>query len=178
MEKWMHKQSKPIFARILILTAGIGLLAFALAGLVHPAAAARTLARQTAKIALPAADNSACLSCHSQPGLSKTMPSGETLSLTIDQNHFSTSVHSDLKCTDCHTGITTFPHAELRAQSLRALSLEYYVTCQRCHPTQYSKTLDSVHQKALSGGNLNAAICTDCHNPHTQAQITEIHLII
>lgn len=167
-------KNKTIHLRsFLVLALGIGLATFALAGLVHPAAAARTLPRQTTKIALPAADNSACLSCHSQPGLSKTMPSGETLSLTIDQDHFSSSVHSGVKCTDCHKAINTFPHPELRAQSLRALSLEYYVTCQQCHPTQYSKTLDSVHQKALAGGNLNAAICTDCHNPHTQAQITD-----
>ena len=158
---------------MLILGAGIGIVTFALAGLVSPAAAVRTLSKDPVKLELPAADNSACLSCHNQPGLSKIMPSGETLSLTIDQNHFADSVHSDVKCTDCHTEITAFPHPELRAQNLRALSFEYYVTCQKCHPTQYSKTLDSVHQNALEAGNLNAAICTDCHNPHTQNQITD-----
>lgn len=38
---------------------------------------------------------------------------------------------------------------------------------------QYQKTLDSVHQRALAAGNNNAAICTDCHNPHTQARLTD-----
>ncbi|MCL5612033.1 MAG: hypothetical protein M1485_05695, partial [Chloroflexi bacterium] len=35
------------------------------------------------------------------------------------------------------------------------------------------KVLDSVHQKALAGGNFNAAVCTDCHNPHQQTRITD-----
>ena len=51
--------------------------------------------------------------------------------------------------------------------------MEMYTTCQDCHAKQYNQTLDSVHQKALAAGNTNAAICTDCHNPHTQAQITD-----
>jgi predicted CXXCH cytochrome family protein len=33
--------------------------------------------------------------------------------------------------------------------------------------------LDSVHQKALAGGNFNAAVCTDCHNPHQQTRLTD-----
>jgi nitrate/TMAO reductase-like tetraheme cytochrome c subunit len=32
--------------------------------------------------------------------------------------------------------------------------------------------LDSVHQRALAGGDTNAAVCTDCHNPHEQTRIT------
>jgi hypothetical protein len=118
-------------------------------------------------------DNASCLSCHNQPGFTKTLPNGDILSLTIDQDHFSSSVHNGSLCTDCHTTITSFPHPELRAQSLRDITLQFYITCQQCHASQYNLTLDSVHQNALAGGNINAAVCTDCHNPHTQAQITD-----
>ncbi|MEJ1644175.1 hypothetical protein SMA60_28565, partial [Escherichia coli] len=30
----------------------------------------------------------------------------------------------------------------------------------------------SVHQNALAAGNTDAAVCTDCHNPHTQKRLT------
>jgi predicted CXXCH cytochrome family protein len=48
-----------------------------------------------------------------------------------------------------------------------------YTVCQKCHEEQYNKTLDSVHMRAVAAGNTNAAICTDCHNPHTQPVITD-----
>jgi len=38
--------------------------------------------------------------------------------------------------------------------------------CARCHESLYEKTLDSVHSRALQNGNLNAAVCVDCHTAH------------
>jgi nitrate/TMAO reductase-like tetraheme cytochrome c subunit len=58
------------------------------------------------------------------------------------------------------------------ASSPRDFSLEMYPICQQCHAEQYQKVLDSVHQTALAAGNMNAAVCTDCHNPHTQTRLT------
>jgi nitrate/TMAO reductase-like tetraheme cytochrome c subunit len=51
--------------------------------------------------------------------------------------------------------------------------MQLYTVCQKCHQEQYDQTLDSIHQKQLAGGNNNAAICTDCHNPHTQTRLTD-----
>jgi predicted CXXCH cytochrome family protein len=31
---------------------------------------------------------------------------------------------------------------------------------------KYESSLDGVHDRALAGGNQEAAVCTDCHNPH------------
>jgi len=174
----MWKNKKTLSLKILVFALGIGLLGIALAGLARPAAAASTfppkqLITPPALTANQAVDNATCLSCHSQPGMTTTMPDGEILSLTIDQNHFSASVHQGLHCTDCHKNITGFPHPALTVQSLRDFSMQMYTTCQQCHSTQYNQTLDSVHQKALAAGNTNAAICTDCHNPHTQTQLTD-----
>lgn len=170
----MPKNKTTYLRSILVLAMGIGIAIIALAGLVRPAAATQPPPSQPALFMVKSADNATCLSCHSKPGLTKILPSGETLSLTIDQSHFSASVHQGLNCTDCHKNITGFPHPDLRAQSLRDLSLQSYVVCQQCHPDQYSQTLDSVHQKALIGGNIQAAICTDCHNPHLQTQIADM----
>lgn len=128
---------------------------------------------------MPALQNTtpdeACLGCHTQSGMTVEMPSGEVLPLTIVEQDFSSSVHgeNEVTCVSCHTTISEFPHPEKTADSIRDFSLENYTTCKQCHEEQYLKTLDSVHQKALAGGNNNAAVCTDCHNPHYQTRLTD-----
>jgi hypothetical protein len=103
------------------------------------------------------------------------MSNGEVLSLTINEGKFSQSVHGEnqIACTNCHTDFTGFPHPALKADSPRELADTYYTICRQCHAEQYNKVLDSVHQRALAGGNANAAVCTDCHNPHEQTRITD-----
>src|SRR6266545_2366952 len=115
-----------------------------------------------------------CLACHQQEGMTAQI-GGQPLPITIDAEKFSASVHGTEKiaCVDCHTNITGFPHPQVIASSQRDFSLQLYPTCQQCHVEQYAKTLDSVHQRAFAAGNKNAAVCTDCHNPHTQKRITE-----
>ncbi|MBN2385845.1 MAG: hypothetical protein JXB85_02415 [Anaerolineales bacterium] len=153
--------------RIPIFVVGIALLGTVLAILTRPAGASPS--------PLPAdlPQNEACLTCHGRPGQQRPLPDGGALVLTIDPAHYDDSVHSNLPCTDCHTTISQFPHPELTARSAREYTLEMYTVCQACHAEQYDATLDSVHQRALAGGNTNAAVCTDCHNPHTQTPITD-----
>lgn len=127
-------------------------------------------------LAPPQADkipNETCLACHNQEGLSVTLASSEVLSLNVSTELFNKSVHAEaaIACTDCHKDITGFPHPEKTAKTARAFTLERYTTCQECHKEQFDKAQDSVHQKALVAGNINAAVCTDCHNPHTQTRI-------
>ena len=155
--------------RILILAWGLGLVAVA------AALSLATRPVEAARAAGPAAevDNSTCLYCHGKPGMTMTMPSGEIVSLTIDPGHFSDSVHNGLTCTTCHGEIKGYPHPKFEQQTVRDVSMKWYTSCQQCHQEQYDKTLDSVHQRALAGGNTNAAICTDCHNPHTQTMLTD-----
>jgi predicted CXXCH cytochrome family protein len=109
-----------------------------------------------------------CLSCHGDPNLKTTLPSGETLSLYVSQDVISHSVHSPLgiECEACHTGISTYPHPATTFQTKRELSRTYYQACQKCHPGNYAKTQDSMHAQAAEKGNLNAPICTDCHGAH------------
>ena len=118
--------------------------------------------------------NDDCLACHQQEGMTTNI-GGQPVPLTINKDKFSASVHGEekLNCVQCHTNITSFPHPVVTASSPRNFSLEMYPTCQQCHGEQYQKVLDSVHQKALAAGNNNAAVCTDCHNPHTQTRMTD-----
>jgi hypothetical protein len=104
-----------------------------------------------------------------------TLPSGEQLYLTIDPEAYAASVHGagGYACVQCHTTIREYPHPELEAGSLREVALQFYPTCEQCHSGNYALTLDSVHQAALEGGNQNAAVCTDCHNPHYQGRLTD-----
>lgn len=112
--------------------------------------------------------NDECFACHDTPGFQTELPSGEALYLTVDSVTYLTSTHGRLgyACVQCHEDITGFPHDPIMAETRRDFSLDLYTSCAKCHQDKYDNTLDSVHQKALAGGNKNAAICTDCHGAH------------
>lgn len=116
-----------------------------------------------------------CLSCHGNPDLKMTLPSGEELPLYIDAVKLETSLHSPLgiECEACHTDITTYPHPEISYQNRRELARSYYKACQKCHSDQYDRTLDSMHAQVAEGGNLEAPVCTDCHGSHYITQPDE-----
>ena len=120
-------------------------------------------------------EDEGCLACHGKPGFTRELPNGDIWVLTIDRDHFLDSVHADegVTCTSCHSDIHFYPHAEFPARSLREVSMLLYPLCQNCHIEQYNQTLDSIHQSQIAGGNYNAAICVDCHNPHVQGRITD-----
>ena len=121
------------------------------------------------------ADNATCLACHTQQGMNVQLDSGETLALTINSEAYDGSTHGSngVTCVTCHSDITGFPHPERTTETLRDVKLKYYTSCQQCHAEQFNLTLDSVHQKSLAAGNKNAAVCADCHNPHTQQRLTD-----
>ena len=99
--------------------------------------------------------NEVCLSCHSVPGLEKERR-GKKVSLSVDPQQFSKSVHAPLPCTACHGDISQVPHAaELKP-----------VECAQCH-AQIAGDYDlSVHGRAHRKGDRDAATCSDCHGKH------------
>jgi predicted CXXCH cytochrome family protein len=113
-------------------------------------------------------DNGPCLACHSDPSLEHEFPSGELLSLFVDEDVFQASVHGEqmFACIACHTEISGYPHPVNTAWDRRDYQIERYRQCRRCHPQQYELTLDSMHAQELAGGNREAALCTDCHGSH------------
>jgi predicted CXXCH cytochrome family protein len=109
-----------------------------------------------------------CLSCHSNPDLKMTLPSGEEVSLFISKDDLKNSVHSPLgiECEACHIEIKTYPHPLISFETRREMTRTYYQTCQKCHPDNYEKAQDSMHAQAAAAGNLDAPVCTDCHGAH------------
>jgi cytochrome c553 len=160
----------------LALLVGASLVSLAAMGVsAAPAPAAAAAFSRPAAQATPPSSNEKCLVCHGEPGQTITLPSGEPLYISVDAGVFDHSVHGEqgLACVDCHPANATFPHPEVTAQTRRDYVLERYTACAGCHADKYQATLDSVHQVALAGGNLQAAVCTDCHGAHDVAAISE-----
>jgi predicted CXXCH cytochrome family protein len=153
--------------------------------LCHVAGAAATPTVPAAATALPGAQpaptkaassaptvvpdrNAACLSCHSNPALTVNLGDGKPLGLFVDSKVLASSVHGkvNLACTDCHVGITGYPHPALTAKDARDYALIAYELCQKCHPANFTKTQDSVHATVLKASNRFAPVCTDCHGAH------------
>jgi len=129
--------------------------------------AALTCAGSEARAVTLAPEVQACLECHREPSMELMLPSGESRSLYVDEEHFANSIHGDkLSCTDCHSDIEGYPHPERTFKNLREFTLGYYENCKGCHFDNYTKSLDSVHYAFLSKGDLKAPLCVDCHGAH------------
>jgi cytochrome b subunit of formate dehydrogenase len=101
----------------------------------------------------PVAPSLDCAGCHSEASLAKEVD-GKVVSLHVDPKLLSESVHGFLSCSDCHTGITGFPHDPSTAK----------VSCGGCHEEAQKKYDISVHAKAReSNHGSRAATCTSCH---------------
>jgi predicted CXXCH cytochrome family protein len=129
------------------------------------------LAAPSAQAAPPQApDTETCLSCHGDRAMAVELPSGETRALYVDVERFRASAHGNkLGCTDCHQDMMEVPHEARPFTSLRDFTLAYYEQCKRCHFANYTKTLDSVHFKALQRRDRMAPTCVDCHGAHDVA---------
>jgi len=154
------------FRASLNLLLGLFFLAFAFVSFSTPAQAAPAFQGDKP-------DNDFCLACHQQEGVDFKL-GNDTIAATINPTQFGNSVHSSesVQCVDCHTDISDYPHPRVTAKNARDFSFSLFVTCKQCHEDKFIKVQDSVHQRALDAGNKNAAICTDCHNPHTQGRLT------
>jgi hypothetical protein len=107
-----------------------------------------------------------CLGCHGIMGIQVDLPSGEVFRVFIDPGRYANSVHADLDCIECHPGITEFPHPPLVADTLRDYTVSHYQACVGCHPEAFEETKEGSHQLALAAGNVDAAVCSDCHTAH------------
>lgn len=94
--------------------------------------------------------NDDCLACHSDNTLTMER-SGKEIPLFVDETHYSSSVHADMQCVDCHSGFNAedLPHKEG--------DIIAKVDCASCHDTDvFAK---SVHAK-------NKLDCFQCHTKH------------
>jgi hypothetical protein len=106
-----------------------------------------------------------CFGCHKY-GLSIPFKDGSSHSLQIDEDALKSSVHSKLRCADCHFGYSSEEHPERDYKDKRNFTIITSETCRRCHFDKYTKTLESMHFNVLMKGNLKAPVCIDCHGAH------------
>lgn len=118
--------------------------------------------------ATPASSTEICLTCHETPNVHINLASGEQLNLSIDGTLFEASIHGQngVTCTQCHTTISGYPHPELEVISQREFTVAQNRVCADCHEDSSQESLTGVHQSAQDGGNLGAAVCSDCHGSH------------
>lgn len=119
-----------------------------------------------------------CLGCHESPYLQMTLADGEVISVTVDEEEYSASVHGQhgtegYRCVRCHVGMNEYPHAEVTAKTSRELVIDLSTSCARCHTDMYDETRNDLHVGVLARGNENGATCADCHTAHGVQRLTD-----
>lgn len=119
------------------------------------------LTDQSAAVA-QAGGNEQCLSCHGQPDF-KTTQGDQEISLYVDAAVISNSVHEQLPCTSCHSGVETFPHA----RPVYGIEQQNEITanCSKCHADAGKDYQASIHGQIASQVE-GTARCQDCHGGH------------
>jgi cytochrome b subunit of formate dehydrogenase len=102
------------------------------------------------------ADNVAttCTACHGQIDRD-----GDTVSLYIDEQNFSDSVHEGTACAQCHTDVTV-------SKERACETVQSAVDCSICHAEQVTEYQDSTHGTLHAEGDTDAPSCQDCHVKH------------
>lgn len=104
-----------------------------------------------------AQENSECLACHGEKGMTGTR-NGKTIQVFVDEKKFSNSTHNSLPCVSCHGDLAgvEFPHGEDTSP----------VDCGTCHNDEAALHAKSLHGKAVARGDALAPRCKDCHGTH------------
>lgn len=95
-----------------------------------------------------------CLECHGDKDLVGTRADGTEYSAYIDNAVFKSSIHGDMDCQSCHTGITDLPHEENLPT----------VDCGTCHEHEKQEYQWHGHLKTVDCAD--APCCSDCHGTH------------
>ncbi len=100
-----------------------------------------------------------CLSCHKQ-SISKTLSSGEALSLFVNESDYKASVHGKLECSACHTDFSKTKHPVRTIKNRREYTALSTKSCSTCH-TDAQLRKSPVHSSLLA-----TASCVECHGSH------------
>lgn len=103
-----------------------------------------------------AQDNEACLECHSDQSLTKTIHDTIEVSLYVDDAMLQKSTHAGFGCVDCHSITVNHPDDLPRPKA----------ACASCHEDAQLEYHNSIHGQALAKGSAAAASCADCHGSH------------
>ena len=128
----------------------------------------------------PIKENQQCLTCHTNPDVTVEFPDGSTRYAHVSSTAYNASVHGQeaMTCSGCHPDHEDYPHPEITAAGNREYTLMMNETCLECHPDQAEKVVDSTHARALEEGNIEAAVCVDCHGAHDTLSLYEARIEI
>jgi hypothetical protein len=114
-----------------------------------------------------------CTLCHGKPEFRKILVDGKIRDLFATEDSLKGSVHEQKTCVDCHFDVSEIPHRQRPK----------HVTCTHCHykgnaegapqSDAYLEYFESVHGKAIAGGNTKAPLCQDCHGSHAIHKVME-----
>ena len=108
----------------------------------------------------PGAANEDCLSCHGDSSLEGYSSVAEdTVSLFVDEDAHSASMHSGTACAQCHTDVT--PGLARACET----STEP-VDCSICHAGPVDQYETGTHGILAAQGDVDAPVCLDCHSKH------------
>jgi cytochrome b subunit of formate dehydrogenase len=102
--------------------------------------------------------NEDCLSCHSNTELSMERD-GETISLFVAKDTYTSSAHAETSCAQCHTDVT--PSLERSCETVTSK-----VDCSICHAEPVNDYNTGIHGTLHARGDPDAPTCLDCHGKH------------
>lgn len=100
-----------------------------------------------------------CLACHGKPDLTMQR-GGKTVSLYVDSITTHNSMHRNVTCAQCHTGVTP-GHTERPCATV-----VNKVDCSICHAEVVDTYDESMHGQLADRGDPDAPECVDCHGTH------------
>ncbi len=104
-----------------------------------------------------------CLKCHSKAAARP----GQSRRPQVDLTLFKKTVHGDMDCTDCHSGIDTKPDQMHKARLKPP-------DCASCHEDAAKVYETSVHATKRKNGNNGAATCWSCHGKHDIFKVHDV----
>ena len=105
-----------------------------------------------------ASQSSDCAVCHGDSSLTKTTDEGVEVTLFVDEEAFSESIHGAFECTACHTDIDEESHPGEKVEP---------VNCDLCHEGVGELYAESLHGTSVAKGTKYAPRCSDCHGAHS-----------
>lgn len=103
--------------------------------------------------------NKSCLNCHlKDPKKGEFLLSQAGDTLHFDLNHLANSVHANIQCAKCHTGVSH--------NLKRPCETVDKVDCSNCHIEVSNEYFDSGHGKGYLHKDGDAPYCIDCHGTH------------
>ena len=109
-------------------------------------------------------ESKACLSCHDKDDLSKTLESGEVLSLNVSTKAYTESMHKKTDCEDCHSSLDSKTHGKAKTaiKSKREFTLGMRDACRDCHKKKATEYDDSVHAALIKARSEERRVGKEC----------------